>query len=216
MNKLKALILAGASVALSYSINAQVLISDNFNSENGGVGVLNYNSFANWTVANTGTTGGTVDLIGNGFFDFYPGSGLYVDLDGSGNGTPGQFQSKTTFNFVPGVEYNLSFDLGGSQRGIDSHVDVSLGSIISETLFLPSTQGLTLFSQDFTVSAPTSATLDFMNEEPGDEGAILDNVSLTGASSVPDGGNTALLAGIAFLALAAAAARSRKSAIAAN
>ena len=57
-----------------FSANAGVIFSDNFNAENGGTGVLNYNSFNNWTV-----TDGTVDLIGNGFFDFYPGNGLYVD-----------------------------------------------------------------------------------------------------------------------------------------
>ena len=39
---------------------------------------LNYNSFSQFSVTN-----GTVDLIGNGFFDFYPSQGRYVDLDGS-------------------------------------------------------------------------------------------------------------------------------------
>jgi hypothetical protein len=200
----KTLLLTGLCAALSLSGNAQVLISDNFNSENGGVPTLNYNSFANWDVANAGTTGGTVDLIGNGAFDFYPGNGLYVDLLGSGNGTPGQLQSKTTFNFVSGVNYTLSFDLAGSARGTDNHVDVTLGSLVNQALFLPSAQGYTLFSFDFTVSSPTSANLDFANVEPGDEGAILDNVDLVGTpvQSVPDGGNTVILGAFALLGLA--------------
>src|SRR5579862_1829881 len=63
--------------------HAQVyLLNDNFNTENGGVGQLNYTGFDNWNVS------GAVDLIGNGFFDFYPGNGLYVDMNGSpGPGT---------------------------------------------------------------------------------------------------------------------------------
>ena len=59
-------------------VDAAVIFSDNFDGENGGVGALNYTGFANFSVSN-----GLVDLIGNGFFDFLPGNGLYVDLDGS-------------------------------------------------------------------------------------------------------------------------------------
>jgi hypothetical protein len=213
MRHIKILVLAGILLSDAAVVNAQLLLSDNFNTENGGVGQLNYNNFANWTIANSGS-GGTVDLIGNGFFDFYPGNGLYVDLLGSGNGTPGLLQSKA-FSFVPGVTYTLSFDLAGSARGVDNDVDVTLGSILNQTLFLPSSQGYTLFTYQFTVSSPTSANLDFENVQSGDEGAILDNVNLSG-SSVPDGGNTAMLEAAALLALAAGAARTRKYAMASN
>ncbi|MEZ5560441.1 MAG: hypothetical protein R3E86_18090 [Pseudomonadales bacterium] len=60
-----------AAISLAGAANAAIIFSDNFDGENGGVGALNYNSFAHWTVLD-----GTVDLIGNGFFDFLPGNGL--------------------------------------------------------------------------------------------------------------------------------------------
>jgi hypothetical protein len=44
-------------IALARPASAVVIFSDNFNTENGCVGTLNYNNFANWTVSN-----GTVDL----------------------------------------------------------------------------------------------------------------------------------------------------------
>ena len=46
--------------AMMGQLKATIIFSDNFNAENGGVGVLNYNSFANWSVS-----GGTGDLIGS-------------------------------------------------------------------------------------------------------------------------------------------------------
>jgi hypothetical protein len=159
---------------------------DNFNSENGGAGQLNYNSFANFTVSNSVSQGGTVDLIGNGFFDFYPGNGLYVDLDGSGNGVPGLLETKQTF--ATGT-YNLSFDLAGSARGVDDHVDVNFGPF-SQTYFLPSTQGYTLFTATVTLTTPS--VLSFQNVEPGNIGAILDNVSVVSAA-VPEPNTLAIV-----------------------
>ena len=65
--------IATGTLALALGAQAGVIFSDNFNSENGGVGFLNYGtplqngagqtgtlntSFANWTV-----TGGSVDLL---------------------------------------------------------------------------------------------------------------------------------------------------------
>ncbi len=178
---------------------------DNFNSENGGVGQLNYNNFTNWTVANA-AQGGTVDLIGNGFFDFYPGNGLYVDLDGSGNGTPGLLTTKQTF--APGT-YNFSFDLAGSARGVDSHVQVNFGPF-SQVFFLPSSQGYTLFTETVTLTAP--AQLSFQNVEPGDIGAILDNVSVNPTNVVPEPASLALLAIGAISSLGYGWRRRRQSA----
>lgn len=103
---------------------------DNFNGENGGVGVLNYGGFANWTVGS-----GTVDLIGNGFFDFYPGNGLYVDLYGS-TSDAGVLTSMA-LNLGPGT-YTLQFVLAGSTRGDTNSVNVSLGALFNETFTLAS------------------------------------------------------------------------------
>ena len=69
--------------------SATPIFEDNFDSENGGNGVTNYTGFINWTV-----TDGTVDLIGNGYFDFFPGNGLYVDMDGSTNNAGKMMKTK--------------------------------------------------------------------------------------------------------------------------
>ena len=178
--------LLSAFLLLLAATSGRANLVDNFNSENGGVGRLNYNSFANWTVANSSPQGGTVDLIGNGFFDLYPGNGLYVDLLGTGNGVPGLFTTKETFAIGT---YTLSFDLAGSARGYNNHVDVSFGPY-AQTFFLPSSQGYTLFSESVTLTTP--AQLSFQNVESGQEGAILDNVSVISSSSVPEPGSLVL------------------------
>jgi hypothetical protein len=104
--------------------NASSLLADNFDTENGGAGQLNYSNFANFTVSNAGT-GGAVDLIGNGFFDFYPGNGLYVDICGSSSAC-GVFTIKQIFG--PG-NYKITLSLGGNAReSISDITDVSFGS----------------------------------------------------------------------------------------
>jgi hypothetical protein len=74
-------------------------------------GALNYTGFINWDVI-----GGTVDLQGNGFFDFIPGNGLYVDMAGSTPSTTGKLQSKTPFNLTKDSQYRVAIDLSGNQR----------------------------------------------------------------------------------------------------
>jgi hypothetical protein len=172
--------------------NATTIFSDNFNAENGGVGVLNYNSFANWSVSN-----GTVDLIGSpGLFDFFPQNGLYVDLDGT------SFQAGTLTSIgipvAPG-NYILSFLLAGSQRGDVNTVQVNVsGGLASSTYTLASNMPLTLETMSFTVLAPTTINFSFQNEGSSNNiGLILDNVTLSRLSRVPDSGST-----IAFLVIA--------------
>ena len=72
----KRLVVAAALFSGICSAQAQIVFADNFEADMLG---LNYTSFViGWAVSD-----GTVDLIGNGFFDFYPSNGKYVDLDGS-------------------------------------------------------------------------------------------------------------------------------------
>lgn len=158
------------------------LLQDNFNQENRSVGLLNYNQFANWNVIKQ-----SVDLIGNGYFDFLPGNGLYVDLDGS-RGQAGTLQSKTIFDFQAGDTVNLNFQLAGNQRNdVIDPTTVSLGSLFSETFRLPKLQEFTSFTRSFTVASATSAKLE-ISETGGDYfGLLLDNVTLT--KSVPESGS---------------------------
>jgi hypothetical protein len=169
MNNNKKVLMIGvlfSSLAVSTASQAAVIFQDNFNA---GSGSLSYSSFANWTITN-----GTVDLIGNGFFDFYPGNGLYVDLDGS---TSQAGTMSTNLNFAAGT-YNISFDLGGSQRGDTNSVDVSMGSWSTS---LVRNSGDPLAPVSFTFST-TGGSLVFHNHGGDNIGAILDNVTV---SAVP-------------------------------
>jgi hypothetical protein len=177
--------------------HATVIFSDNFNTENGGIGQLNYNAFANWSASN-----GTVDLIGNpGFFDFFSSNGLYVDLDGT------SFQAGTFTSIgipVTRGNYILSFLLAGSQRGDVNTVQVNVsGGLASSSYTLASNVPLTLETMSFTVLAPTTINLSFHNEGSSNNiGLILDNVSLDRVSTaVPDSGSTTVLLGIAIIGL---------------
>jgi hypothetical protein len=160
------------------TVGAQTIpFADNFNSENGGVGQLNYTGFANWTVVD-----GTVDLIGEGTsWDFFPGQGygLYIDMDGSTN-NPGQMLSSSTFDLQPGT-YTLSFDLAGNQRqALDDQVTVQLamGSLLNKTYTLLNSAPFTTFTETFTISSATTASLSFEGTGNDNIGMLLDNVSL--------------------------------------
>jgi len=114
-----------ASVALAAALvstagaHAAPLLSDNFDGENGGSPTLNYYGFKNFTVS-----AGSVDLIGNGYFDAYPGNGLYVDLAGS-TSQYGALTSKLTFG--QGT-YKVTTYFGGPiYNGISDGERVTLG-----------------------------------------------------------------------------------------
>ena len=110
---------SGDGSALLFANAFDLLLEGSFDTENNGIGALNYEAFENWSVSD-----GAVDLIGNGFFDFFPGNGLYIDLDGSASDA-GIFES-VSVRLTPG-DYLLEFNLSGSHRG-DSHtVSVPFG-----------------------------------------------------------------------------------------
>lgn len=169
-------------ICMATSSQAAFVFQDNFNTENGGNGSLNYNNFTNWNV-----TDGTVDLIGNGFYDYYSGhgNGLYVDLDGS-TFKAGIMSTKTIF--APGT-YTLQFDLGGNQIGYPPDVvDISLGSW-NTSLTRYSADPLATVTYTFFT---TGGALVFYNSNGGDNtGPLLDNVKL---SAVPLPASVLLLA----------------------
>jgi MYXO-CTERM domain-containing protein len=177
------------AAALATAAQADVF-SDDFNAENGGAEALNYNGLTNWTVTN-----GTIDLIGNGgTFDFLPGNGLYIDLDGSSLDA-GDMMSMSLF-LTPGT-YTLTYDLAGSQRSgspVDA-VDVTFGNAATVNHVLGYSQGFTNYSISMTVVSGGNYTILFQDLGNDNQGALLDNVHVT----VPAPGAAAML-GVGMLA----------------
>jgi len=178
---------------LTSGAQAAVVFSDDFNSY---AYQLNWVPPSNWSVSS-----GTVDLIGQTTtqtaFNFFPGNGGYVDLNGS-NGLPGSLQ--TLASFLPG-SYTLSFDLGGNARGdVDKTTVITLGDF-SQPLTLASGSAFQTYSYTF---ATTGGQLDFADLAGGNGniGNILDNVTLTAA--VPESSTWAMMImgffGVGFMA----------------
>jgi hypothetical protein len=166
-------------------MSASTIFSDNFDSYNGGVGALNFTNFGgNWNVG-----GGTVDLIGNGFFDFVPGNGLYIDLDGS-TGQSGLFTHN--FSLAPGT-YSLQFALAGTHRGTTDSVTISLGALYNEVFTLQSNDPLTLYTRTITVVSSTNAALGFQDASSNNIGILLDDVSFSDTAPVPEPSSLMLL-----------------------
>jgi hypothetical protein len=107
------------SVTVSQSGYAAVVLQDDFGTTGGDQ--LNW---AGDSVFTSTSPPGSVDLIGaNGSFDFFPGNGHYVDLDGStGDGHNPAGQLTSVLSFGPG-SYTLSFSLGGNHRGATGSTD---------------------------------------------------------------------------------------------
>lgn len=154
-----------------------VLLEEDFDGENRERPVLMYDRFTHWRVE-----GGTVDLVGAGSdWDFHPGHGLYVDLDGDRpDGVrfePGILVSREAFSLEPG-EYELRFRLGGSRRGDTNTVEVALGDVHRERITLPSEAPLQPYVRTIRVTGPREARLSFGNEGADGFGLLLDDVRL--------------------------------------
>lgn len=196
---------ASLILGLSATANAgtiTTIFQDNFNGENGGVGALNYTGFSNW-----GVGGGTVDLIGNGYYDFLPGNGLYVDLDGS----TGNAGFLTHWEDLAVGNYRLSFDLAGNQRNNAAEVTTANVGILfgdgndaSDYISLNKNDGFQTFTLDFSVTdtmiGDTASVFFNIGGVGGDNvGMLLDNVKLD-LVDVPEPESIALL-GLGLLGL---------------
>ena len=156
-----------------------VLFSDDFDAETWGLKAAP----SQWTV-----TDGTVDIIGSGTaYDWLPGHGIYIDLDGT-TGAEGLLTTKTAFDLLPGVLYTLEWDIAGNQAlgnpGTASESDtvtVKLGPV-EFTDIVDHLQPFETRTFSFTVDTPVyGARLTFQNSDEGadDQGALLDNVRFT-------------------------------------
>jgi len=148
------------------------IFSDDFDSYGT---TLNWSGSPKWSVSD-----GTVDLIGNGGgFDFLPGNGRYVDMDGTALDA-GKITSPD-FDLAPGM-YTLAFDLAGNQRnnGEDTiKIQMQGGSLfVDYSIILAENAPFATYSNSFTVATPTSASLSFEGVGGDNIGLLLDNVSV--------------------------------------
>lgn len=164
-----------AATVGSAPASGALLFSDTFDAEAQGLN----QALDNWTVSD-----GAIDVVGPGFFDFYPGNGNHIDLDGS-IGDAGRITTNTVFDLDPGTTYVLRFELGGSARGDTNSVTVSLGSF-SEVFTMTSSEPLAAIVREITVAAPTSSALVFDHAGGDHLGLLLDDVTLN--SRLPVGG----------------------------
>jgi hypothetical protein len=187
-----------ALVVVATPAKATQVFYDNFGTENGGVGQLNYGSvitdgsaggygsggsFANWVVGrstfSTSNNQGSVDLIGNGFYDLYPNHGLYVDMCGS---TSACGSLKTRKEFGPGT-YTVSISYGGPARGLGPDgLDVNFGGHNADTLLLANIS-TGVFKETVTLANAGYLTISDLNTNHNEnQGAILFSA---GVSAVP-------------------------------
>lgn len=173
---------ASAALAL-FALTAPAsasIIPNQFDTENGGVGTLNYYGFTGYTV-----TSGSVDLIGAGFYDNFAGNGLYVDMAG----TTGQFGALTTNTVYAAGTYHVTLGLGGtiySNISDGVSLDWGTGSWSSGDL-----AGLTsqTFDFDITLNAASAITIsDLGHSGNANIGATLFGLSVerTQQGDVPE------------------------------
>jgi hypothetical protein len=184
-------LVAATALLAAGAASATTVFSDNFDANALGLNATP----AGWTV-----TGGTVDIIGTGFFDFLPGNGKYLDMDGS-TGQAGTISR--SLNLVAGTPYLLSFDLAGNHRNANQEqVNVAFGSALG-SYSLGQFAGFTSYSLAFTPATTGAVTLSFAGVGRDNVGMLLDNVSVT---AVPEPQTYALLA-LGLLAVGVAVRR---------
>jgi hypothetical protein len=217
----KSLVLGGslllAASCLSTASQATNVLSDNFDSENGGVTALQYTNFTNFDVTGTG-----VDLVKTPDYGIIcaGGSGSCVDL--SGTPGPGGLISKLSYAFSAGDLVTLTFDISGNQRtgagddqfdagfnltgtvhdytldGTYAHFVAFGGGDVSDLKVIVSgfANGNSFFTyvQSFRATTDGTAQIFFSTPEDGNIGPLLDNVSLdiTGGG-VPEPATWAML-----------------------
>ena len=168
-------VLFAAALVLSLGQTASaatftILFEDDFDSTPNSLNA----SLAHWNV-----TEGSVDVIGDrptASYDFYPGNGNYVDMDGS-TGDAGRITTKQVFDFVVGTAYRLYFTMGKNGGGFETlnfGFDFLANSITNEGS-IP-----TMVDQyvDFTVASNVSSAIYFEGTGGDYHGMIVDNVIL--------------------------------------
>jgi len=98
--------------------SATIVFSDDFNNDIRNTPQAN---LIKWNV-----TAGSVDVIGPGLFDFYPGNGNYLDMNGSTQ-REGRISTKGDLGLIDGKTYELTFDYGTNDFPGSFPVNLSFG-----------------------------------------------------------------------------------------
>jgi hypothetical protein len=182
MKMFKSFLLASALlVSTTVASNAAVLFSDNFDTNLQGL---------NSTPTGWGTVFGSVDIIGTpGAFPWYS-SGNQVDMNGS-TGVGGLIYTFSTWNFLAGKQYNISFDYGNNKNsnGVEQLFFglTDLSTYLTEGVLNVSgaVPNLLHYSVTFTLLSNFTGSLGFQDggsSQDDNGGVIIDNVVL---SAVP-------------------------------
>ena len=215
------------------------VLSDNFDSENGGATALQYTNFANFNVV------GGVDLVGtpNPYgITCAGGGGSCVDLAGTPG--PGEIVSKNFYGFGAGDVVTLSFDISGNQRTSDANnffgefnfagntkiSDYTLGGGFGSAVLFPSgivtsfvstgtsttggNQPFETYTMSFTADQAGSVKIGIGTQDGGNIGPVLDNVNLS-VSAVPEPASWAMML-VGFGGLGATLRASRRKPAAAT
>lgn len=210
--------LVGCFACALPALQAATILSENFDELTDQLGATSVGAFQ--------TIGGTnVDIVGpgNGFGGLCvtPESDSCIDMDGTGGNPQGILQTVSALTLMPGINYFLSFDLIGSQRGNTASTTVTLGTsgcsgascLYNQTFSLASGDDTDGIVSDVlvTVSAPTTAFLTFTSNTPGEEGDLLDNVLVTtsAVTGAPEPSGMILM-GSALIGLSLLARRLRR------
>jgi hypothetical protein len=197
----KILLASALLVSSTVASHAIVLFSDNFDSN---AHVLNTTP-AGWTLDY-----GSLDVIGSPDFPWY-GLGAYIDMNGS-TSQSGGMHTNSTFNFLAGNIYTVSFDYGNNKNSAGKSLEgLTAGAGLYNASVTSTAQiaSLLAFSFSFTPTVNFVSALYFngFESDAGDNGGlILDNVSL---SVVPVPAALPLLAG--GLGILGFASRRRKA-----
>lgn len=146
---------------------------------------LDYSSFRNWSVV-----GGQANLIGNGFLDFLPGNGLYVELSNSNHAA--MLETIETFALSAGDVYEIKFDLAGNNRMPllgqsvkvyirDINASVGDPNLFEHVISVYWNQPFQTFSFSFTAAYAASVRVFFQQQSVAAifGGNLLDNVFFT-------------------------------------